>query len=123
MIKKWLGYFSKCLLVPQIQQGPASQYTIAKSKIEVPKDVRNSNVRKHKTSSGEIGLDIRPHASPKVGQDQVSGGVGFANHFVKSLPLIHVLFQLTDTAMLISEITRFDSFYILFHGTPRVFTV
>ena len=29
-----------------------------------------------KTSSGEIGLDIRTHASPKVGQDQVSGGVG-----------------------------------------------
>ena len=28
-----------------------------------------------KTSSGEIGLDIRIHASPKVGQDQVSGGV------------------------------------------------
>ena len=27
------------------------------------------------TSSGEIGLDIRIHASPKVGQDQVSGGV------------------------------------------------
>ena len=30
-----------------------------------------------KTSSGEIGLDIRIHASPKVGQDQVSGGVSF----------------------------------------------
>ena len=28
-----------------------------------------------KTSFGEIGLDIRIHASPKVGQDQVSGGV------------------------------------------------
>ena len=28
-----------------------------------------------KTSLGEIGLDIRTHASPKVGQDQVSGGV------------------------------------------------
>ena len=28
-----------------------------------------------KTSSGEIGLDIITHASPKVGQDQVSGGV------------------------------------------------
>ena len=30
-----------------------------------------------KTSSGEIGLDIRTHVSPKVGQDQVSGGVSF----------------------------------------------
>ena len=29
----------------------------------------------NKTSSGEIGLDIRIHASPKVRQDQVSGGV------------------------------------------------
>ena len=28
-----------------------------------------------KTSSGEIGLDIRTHVSPEVGQDQVSGGV------------------------------------------------
>ena len=28
-----------------------------------------------KTSSGEIGLDIRTHASPKVGHDQMSGGV------------------------------------------------
>ena len=28
-----------------------------------------------KTSSGEISPDIRTHASPKVGQDQVSGGV------------------------------------------------
>ena len=27
------------------------------------------------TSSGEIGLDIRTHASPNVGHDQVSGGV------------------------------------------------
>ena len=25
--------------------------------------------------------------------------------------------------MLISELTRFDSFCIFFHGTPRVFTV
>ena len=29
----------------------------------------------NKTSAGEIGLDIRKHESPKVGQDQVSGGV------------------------------------------------
>ena len=28
-----------------------------------------------KTSSGEIGLDIRTNASPKVGQVQVPGGV------------------------------------------------
>ena len=29
----------------------------------------------NKTSSGEIGLNIRTLASPKVGQGQVSGGV------------------------------------------------
>ena len=29
----------------------------------------------NKTSSGEIGLNIRTTACPKVGQDQVSGGV------------------------------------------------
>ena len=29
----------------------------------------------NKTSSGEIGLDIRTRASPKVGQDQVPVGV------------------------------------------------
>ena len=29
----------------------------------------------NKTSSGEIGLNIRTLASPKVGQDQVAGGV------------------------------------------------
>ena len=29
----------------------------------------------NKTNLGEIGLNIRTHAGPKVGQDQVSGGV------------------------------------------------
>ena len=29
----------------------------------------------NKTSSGEIGFNIRTLASPKVGKDQVSGGV------------------------------------------------
>ena len=29
-----------------------------------------------KTSSGEIGLDIRTHVSPKVGQDQVQNLAG-----------------------------------------------
>ena len=44
------------------------------SKREVPRvfEIQKSG---DKTSSGEIGLDIRTHASPKVGQDQVSGGV------------------------------------------------
>ena len=37
------------------------------------------------------------------------------------LPLMKA--NLTDTAMLISKLTRFDSFCIFFHGTPRVFTM
>ena len=41
-----------------------------------------------KTSSGEIGLDIRTHASPKVGQDQVSGGVSVLI-WDTSVPLIN----------------------------------
>ena len=52
-----------------------------------------------KTSSGEIGLDIRTHASPKVGQDQVSGGVSvlswtacnvFENLKIKVFSLFHI---------------------------------
>ena len=30
---------------------------------------------RNKTSSGEIGLNIRTLANPNVGQDQVSGGI------------------------------------------------
>ena len=44
------------------------------SKIEVPRDVRNSK-SENRTSSDENGLNIRTNASPKMGQDQVSGGV------------------------------------------------
>ena len=40
-------------------------------KIEMFETQKSGN----KTSSGETGLDIRTHASPKVRQDQVSGGV------------------------------------------------
>ena len=49
-------------------------FRILTSKTEVPRDDRNSQYG-NKTSSGEIGLNIRTLASPKVGQDQVSGGV------------------------------------------------
>ena len=44
-----------------------------RSKIEVLRDVQNSKIRKQ--DKFRIGLNIRTHASPKVGQDQVSGGV------------------------------------------------
>ena len=47
-------------------------YTKAKEKYRGMFEIQKSG---DKTSSGEIVLDIRTHASPKVGQDQVSGGV------------------------------------------------
>ena len=47
-------------------------YNQAKEKYRGVFEIQKSG---DKTSSGEIGLDIRTHASPKVGQDQVSGGV------------------------------------------------
>ena len=43
----------------------------------------------NKTSSGEIGLNIRTHTSPKVGQDQVSGGVSV--HCWHAAPVANVL--------------------------------
>ena len=45
----------------------------------------------NKTRSGEICLDIRTHASPKVGQDQVSGGVSVL--FWQTAPVAHVLWK------------------------------
>ena len=48
------------------------KYSEAKEKYRGVFEIQKSG---DKTSSGEIGLDIRTHASPKVGQDQVSGGV------------------------------------------------
>ena len=42
----------------------------------------------NKTSSGEIGLNIRIFASPKVGQDQVSGGVSLL--FWQAAPVANV---------------------------------
>ena len=47
-----------------------------------------------KTSSGEIGLDIRTHASPKVGQDQVSGGVSVLCWH--AAPVAYVLWNLSN---------------------------
>ena len=47
---------------------------LSQSKTDVPTDVETQKSG-NKKSSGEIGLDIRTHASPKVGQDQMFGGV------------------------------------------------
>ena len=43
----------------------------------------------NKTTSGEIGLNIRTFASAKVGQDQVSGGVSVL--FWHAAPVANVL--------------------------------
>ena len=43
----------------------------------------------NKTCSGEIGLDIRTHASPEMGQDQVSGEVSVLNRH--AAPVANVL--------------------------------
>ena len=50
----------------------SKSFSKAKEKYRGMLEIRKSG---DKTSSEEIGLDIRTHASPKVGQDQVSGGV------------------------------------------------
>ena len=44
-----------------------------------------------KTSSGKIGLDIRTHAIPNVGQDQVSGGVSVPCWH--ATPVAHILLK------------------------------
>ena len=59
-----------------------------------------------KTSSGEIGLDIRTHASPKVGQDQVSGGV-------------NVLFTIMASPSRKKEAINLDTKYELFEVYKR----
>ena len=61
-----------------------------KQKTEVPRDVRNSKSG-NKTSSGEIGFNIRTFASPKVGQDQVSGGVSVL--YWHAAPVVNVLWK------------------------------
>ena len=47
-----------------------------------------------KTSSGEIGLDIRRHASLKVGQDQVSGGVRVCRGYKYQMAITHKIYSL-----------------------------
>ena len=53
---------------------------VDRSKREVPREEKYRGMFEtqksgYLTSSGEIGLDIKTHASPKVGQDQISRGV------------------------------------------------
>ena len=44
-----------------------------------------------KTNSGDIGLNIRTHASPKVGHDQVFGGVSVL--CLHAAPVAYVLWK------------------------------
>ena len=61
-----------CVLDNRKSPNLFSEMSRAKEKYRGVFEIQKSG---DKTSSGEIGLDIRTHASPKVGQDQVSGGV------------------------------------------------
>ena len=56
--------------------GTFGSYYKAKEKYRGMFEIQKSG---DKTSSGEIDIDIRTHASPKVGHDQVSGGVSTAS--------------------------------------------
>ena len=70
MIK--LNIFTHTLVALPVKDKDRSLAYTAKQKYRGMFETQKSG---NKTSSGEIGLDIRTHASPKVGQDQVSGGV------------------------------------------------
>ena len=63
-----------------------------------------------KTSSGEIGLDIRAHASPKVGQDQVSGGVSVLCWH--AAPVAYVLWKLAQLGKKSNSVIRSRSVMI-----------
>ena len=64
-----------CINTPPIcRKSSTNVYLLAEAK-EKYRGVFEIQKSGDKTSSGEIGLDIRTHASPEVGQDQVSGGV------------------------------------------------
>ena len=81
-ISKWPCYMNdlmllRVLFVNNVQERLRSLY---KSRYK-PKQKQKyrgmfeTQKSRNKTSSGDIGLNIRTLASPKVGQDQVSGGV------------------------------------------------
>ena len=61
-----------CVVAQQKENCYDLYHTEAKEKYRGVFEIQRSG---DKTSSGEIGLDIRTDASPKVGQDQVSGRV------------------------------------------------
>ena len=61
----------------------------------------------NKTSSGEIGLNIRTLASPKVEQDQVSGGVSVLCWH--ATPVANVLWKPLAIRLKSNSVIRFRS--------------
>ena len=59
---------------------------------------------RNKTSSGDIGLNIRTLASPKVGQDQVSGGVSVLCWH--AAPVANVLWNLSQLGKRSNSVIR-----------------
>ena len=67
---------------------------------------------KNKTISGDIGLNIRTLASPKVGQDQVSGGVSFPCWHatpVADAPWKPVFSEMSDSVIMLSPVIMSQS--------------
>ena len=57
------------------------------------------------TSAGEIGLEIRKYASPKVGQEQVSGGVSVPCLYATPVTLWKPIFgEMSDSVKMSSAL-------------------
>ena len=60
-------------------------------------------------TSGEIGLDIRTHASPEEGQDQVSGGVSVPCWHatpVADAPWKPIFGEMSDSVIMLSPVKK-----------------
>ena len=66
--------FLGCLKLWQFSDKTESSFHLFEAK-EMYRRMFETQKSGNKTSSGEIGLDIRTHASPKVGHEHVSEGV------------------------------------------------
>ena len=74
VIRTWHIPESKCLSGRYYR---TMSYFLTKDAKQNYRGVFETQESGNKTSSGEIGLNIRTLANPKGGQDQVSGGVNF----------------------------------------------
>ena len=67
---------------------------------------------RNKTSQGDIGLNIRTLASPKVGQDQVSGGVSVPCWHatpVADAPWKPIFGEMSDSVIMLSRVIMSQS--------------